>query len=416
MRVLGGLVLFGAALLGACGGGGGGGSPNGGEEQTLYVSLGYSSGNSLSLYQRVSMAPLASGFHGFTPHCTLIDGGLPAGLSMQSDCTIVGRALQEGLSHFTVRVGAHGAIGTIDQASVLEVRGPLVVYPTRGYPQSLRFGEGISDGPSIAGPWTPGADLLMNWTYQLQSGNLPPGTHLDSTTGRIVGTAQAVGSFTTHIQATLNTQFGVYVVPMISQYMANVDIPYVAYGATPSSPAVAYLSQPFNATPLLLAGTAVSGVNFTPALPPGLAVDAWGVVSGVPTGTERAGRDYTLQATLSAGGVSVPTQGSLYLAVASPVHYEYVSHPGLIDVTLGAPYSLAPRTTQVSAVSLQVGATVIYAERPACMAPGLAVDPATGVVSGTPVTPGSFTCYVDVNITNNGVSWSQAMPLSLRVR
>ncbi len=413
MRVLGAVSVSVAALLAACGGGGGGG---GGEEQTLYVSLGYTSPTPISLYQPVWMVPQATGFNGHTPHCTLIDGGLPAGLSMQPDCTIVGRAMQEGMSQFTVRVGAHGATGTIDQTSLLEVRGPSVVYPVWGYPQSLRFGQGISDGPSIAGPWTPAPDLSLTWSYQMLSGTLPPGTSFDSVTGRIAGTAQAAGSYTVQIQATLNTQFGSYVVPMVSTYMANVDIPYVSYGATSSSPAVAYLSQPFSLAPLLFGGTTVSGVSFTPALPPGLVVDGQGVVSGVPTGVERAAQDHRLQATLHAGGVSVPTQGSLYLAVASPVRHRYVSHSGLVNVSLGMPYTLVPTVTQVSAVPLQAGATVAYAARPGCMAPGLSVDPATGVVSGTPSTPGVFTCYVDVSITNNGVGWTQAMALDLWVR
>jgi hypothetical protein len=418
------VILFSAALLAACGGGGGGGdsgSGGGGSAvggETLYVTLTYPN-DAIALYQQVVIQPQLGGFQGRSPNCSLVNGSMPAGLQVQGNCVISGRATQAGATSVTLRVGASGAGNTIDVPVTLRVAGPDVRYPIRTFLQALQIGEAVSDDPSIVN-WTAASDLSISWSYRLQGGSLPTGMTLDTSTGRISGTAQASGSFSAEIAATMNTQFGTYEAT-VSTYAVNVNVPFIAYsGSSSSSPATAYVSQSFSASPgpvgAFLPGSSISGVTFQTALPAGLSVDGAGVVSGVATGPLLGSTTYDFQATLTNGGVSAPTQGTLFLQVSSPVLYSYGN--GQVTATNGAPFTLAPTVTQASSVPLVVGATRVYAERVSdcTLAPGLTLDPSTGVVAGTPTATGTFSCFVDISTTNNGVTWNFPVQLYMTVQ
>lgn len=394
-------VLSSVALV-ACGGGGGG-SDNGG---TLYVSVDYPA-QPISLYESVVVQPQLSGFAGRTPSCSLVGGAMPAGLQLRSDCSIAGRATQPGLNVITIRVAASGVSNTLDLPKAVQVNGPAVTYQ-HSMLQNTPLGTLVNDHPSVL-YWIPGADLSITWSYRLQSGSLPPGLTLDPVSGLVSGTLQTVGVHSGLIVATLQTQFGTYEASPTG-YGINVDVPVIRYtGGT------AYVSVPYSDTPWLqgvhLPDAALSNVSFSPALPPGLAVDAAGVISGSPTVAQLSSPLHTATATLTQGGVSGSTQGTFSLGVLSPV---YIRYP-FSNTAQGTPLNLMPIVDQ--RVPLSPGATMNYTPGggSCVLPPGVSIDGPTGAVTGTSPITGVFSCNLNVDITNNGVSWTDSASLRFAV-
>lgn len=424
MRTLVGLVVACATLLSACGGGGGGSSGSGGSDggyvETLYVSVVYPN-NAVSLYQPVTITPQTSGFQGYTPVCSVANGGLPAGLQLQSDCTITGRPVEATRTWLTVRVGAVNVSNTIDVIADVTVEGPRLVYPDHLYDAPLGIGSTVNDFPSTSG-WTAAGDLSMSWSYSFHSGSLPDGLSFDPVTGRVSGTVQNSGNYLAFIKGTLQTQFGTYET-YEGGYRASVGVPAVQYPTAGAgiNTAIAYISQPFNLVPHFygahLPDASLSGASFdsspSPPPPAGLSMNAAGVVQGVPTAL-RLQRRYNMSATVTQGGVSHATQGSLDIRVDSPVSYTYSG----MTFARGIPMSATPTLVLHSPTPLLPGATRTFTPRIGyCLLPtGVGIDAATGTFSGTPTAGGSFYCLIDVENTNNGVSWSSSLGVTLVVQ
>ena len=134
-------------------------------------------------------------------------------------------------------------------------------------------------------------------------------------------------------------------------------------------------------------------------LPPGLALDpATGIISGTPT---TAGIfSFTVRVTDDAGATEART---LYITIVNPA--PTITTSSLPDGEVGIPYN---QTLTAS------GGTTPYSwSIPAgLLPPGLALDPATGIISGTPTT--AATSNFTVQVTDNAGS-AATRPLSITI-
>jgi hypothetical protein len=416
------LVAIASAVLVSCGGGGGGGDGDGGAvnvggvvvgpvggTSTLSVEISYSS-EPLSLFTETTVVPFQSGFDGHTPSCALRSGALPVGLTLRSDCTIVGRPTQPGGSTFEVEVGASGVSNSIRIFPSLTVVGPSIGYLQHDTVGRLRVGDAVND-VVLVGNWKAPTDVAVSWSYSVASGELPPGIVLDPSSGGVTGQAQVAGAYTATIGSVLTTPFGTFRVQP-TPYTANVNVESFAFQntggtgdtQTTDSVPILYVSQPAQLTPVVTGSLLKLDLNGA-TLPPGLSIDAAGVVSGTPLPPEGGYSISGLIATASNGNVQYTTTGTLRFVLRYPTRVEYeFTLPG----TVGKPFSVAPLVRVASPLPL-VAPSYTYRTRPGeCTLPsGMSLDPVTGVASGTPTETGLFSCNVDVQVQNNGMSWTQ---------
>lgn len=140
-----------------------------------------------------SSALSASGGHGGNVW-SIASGSLPSGLSLNSSTgEVAGTPTVSGTFSFTVRV--------TDSAGF-----------TADSPQSISLAAGVSVSGSYTGSGTSGVSYSSTgvsasggtppYTWTVNSGSLPPGLSLDSSTGALTGTPTTAGSYSFTVRAT----------------------------------------------------------------------------------------------------------------------------------------------------------------------------------------------------------------------
>jgi hypothetical protein len=120
-------------------------------------------------------------------------GTIPPGLTFNSNGTITGTPTTLGSFPFTVF--ATNVTGTGSAGVTLVVNRPTPVYTDNTVSSSATLGLAYSDSVSATDATS----------YSINSGSLPPGISLNTSTGAITGTPTAVGTFTFVIRASNET-------------------------------------------------------------------------------------------------------------------------------------------------------------------------------------------------------------------
>ncbi|MGC3998496.1 MAG: putative Ig domain-containing protein [Anaeromyxobacter sp.] len=224
---------------------------------------------------------------------------------------------------------------------------------------------------------------------------LPAGITLDARTGVLSGTPTVAAARASYV-VTARGPGGSTSTTLV---VTVVDSPprHLAYAQNPARYTAGLAIEP-NA--LIQQGGAALSVSVSPELPPGLTLDpATGTISGTPTVISPAAT-YTVTAHNSGGEASV----ELVLAVndQAPANLAYALNPAVY--TVGS-------AIVANAPASEGGAVTGYEVFPP-LPDGLALDPVTGVVSGTPTTVTPAGTYL-VTASNSGGSTTAELGLTV---
>ncbi len=216
------------------------------------------------------------------------------------------------------------------------------------------------------------------YVWSLLSGQLPPGLGL-SAGGAITGTPTTPGTFSFAVQATDKnglTGFGAFTITVGQDEVQALTVEL-------TGPPTGTLNAPYSAVLGATGGIAPYSFSLLAGqLPPGVALNANGTLSGTPT--EAGTFSFSVQARDSKGATGTGNF-TITIASASPLT---LTLEGPTATTVGAAYS---------GVVVPAGGTSPYTFRILAGSPptGVSLNPATGGLSGTPIAGGVFVFTVE---------------------
>jgi len=318
---------------------------------------------------------------------------LPTGLAMSAGGVITGNPTVSGA--FTVAVTLTDSSGATVNATVTKIVtitiNPTPTIVTTSVPEAV-VNQPYSQTIAMAGGTAP-------YTWQITSGSLPPGLSFDTGSGIISGTPTTPSTppdhYTFNVVVTDSTGKASTAQPLTIVVNSILSITTPTTGA--DAPPPAFSGQPYSFIFEAAGGVAPrtwSALN----LPGGFTVNAFtGVLTATPniTGTF----SFILTVTDSKGTTASKTYT---ITVAVPITITPTTLPNW-TVNSAAAYSQAltatggtgPYTWSISAGS---GAGTLIP------IPGITLNATSGVLSGTPTTPGTYTFTVtakDATLTGN---------------
>jgi len=324
-----------------------------------------------------SQTVTASGGNG-TYSYAVTAGALPAGLTLSTGGTLSGTATVTGTFNFTITATDTSAPPiTGSRAYSVTIAAPTIVVSPSSLVAVVNPSPGNSYTTAISATGGIGP-----YSFTVTAGSPPPGLTVSST-GVFSGTPTAGGSFSFTVTATDAGGFTgsrAYTVPVNPPSLAMT--PTTLPGGTGGT---AY-SQTLG---VIGGGTAPFTYSLTAgALPPGLALSGAGVLSGTPSATGTF--NFTVTATDSSTGTGPYSVSQAYsVTIGAPTIS--IAPDALNAATAGLAFSQtltasggsAPYSFAVTAGALPVGTTLSGA----------------GVLSGTPITPGTYNFTVTATAT-----------------
>jgi uncharacterized protein YhjY with autotransporter beta-barrel domain len=312
-------------------------------------------------------------------------GALPTGLALSSGGALTGTPSASGPFNFTIEATDSSANTGSRAYAVTIGAAPLTVNPATlpNGQQGTAYNQTIVASGGV-GPYS----------YAVLSGSLPTGLSLDPGTGAITGTPSAGGTFNFTIQAT-DAQ------PSTGTRAYTVNIGTNSLTVNPASLPNGTQGVGYNQTVVASGGTgpytyAVSAG----ALPAGLSLNVnSGAITGTPSGSGPSA--FTIRATDSLNNF-----GSRAYNINIGTNSLTINPATLPGSVTGRPYSatvVASGGTGPYTYSVSAGA----------LPPGLTLNPASGLISGTMTAQGAFAFTISA-LDSLGNAGSRAYSLASR--
>jgi Putative Ig domain. len=337
---------------------------------------------------------------GIAPYTWTVASGsaLPNGISLTSTGQITGipPGSAAGTTNVTFSVkdsGTPNALTASKSIQFIVAPAPAITF-VGTMPSAVTINTSYIGSAQASG----GAGTL---TYSVASGALPTGTTLNASTGAIVGTVTAGGTFNFSIGVA--DAFGD---AASKSYTITVNYPAMSI-TTSSQLAVAYVNGDYSQS-LAATGGTDNSANYTWALaggtslPVGLILSPGGVISGKPTGTVGT-TTFSIQVTDVVAGISVT--GSFSISVNAGMSITNTSP--LPTGYVGSNYSVQMNATGGT------GTRYIWtAASGSVLPPGLTLT-AAGLLSGTPTTAATNSFNITVtDSASNSVSQTFFLPIN----
>lgn len=268
---------------------------------------------------------------------------------------------------------ATNAAGTSTAATVtITVSAPsLVLTPASGALPGGTVGISYSQSVSASGGTGP---------YGYTATGLPPGLSINASTGAIVGTPTAAGSFTVTVNTTdANGATGT------ASYTIAVGVQAPVANAVSITVTA---NSTNNAVTLNITGGAATSVAVLAAPAHGTAVVSGLSIRYTPTAGYSGSDTFTYTATNAAG---TSTAATVTVTVSVPTLTLSPAAGALSGGTVGTSYNQAISTS---------GGTGPYSYSATGLPPGLSINSSTGTISGTPTAIGSYSVTVTVSGAN----------------
>ena len=328
------------------------------------------------------------------PPTFTISPALPTGLSIDPSTSVITGIPTESQTVTTYLVTAtNGGESATATLKLTISPGTRSLDPS---PQTVAATKWVAITPTTA--YTP-VNFLTAPTYAVSGSTLPAGLSINSSSGQISGTptvAQAAANYSILASnangETATAIVSIEVVALTPELSPSAQT-LTGIASTALTASANYAATGFVGTPITYA---LSGETLTA----GLIFDtSTGVISGTPT-TVKAVTTYTVTATTSLGESASATitltisSGSGGVAETPLVEWITKSVP---NGNVASPYAFTLAARYATIYSIFTG------QLPA----GLALNPATGAISGTPTTTGTYQFTVlGNNSFNRGQVWS----------
>ena len=322
-------------------------------------------------------------------------GSLPTGLTLSSAGVISGTPTASGVSTITLKITDSSPIAPVSATSgalTLTVNSPPISITTPTLSSAIVGKSYTSLGFTAAGGTAP-----ITWSAT----GLPSGLTINSSTGIISGIPTASGTSSNVIVTA--TDAGVGAVQQTKSTTALTINVRAVLGVSTSSLTAGSTGVAYNTT--LAASGGLSPYTWSATgLPAGLTLSTGGVLSGTPTTT--TGSPFTIAVTATDSDTTSQQTANANLSLAINPGPPIITTTTLSGGTVGSAYSQTP------AYIYGNGGTVNWAISSGALPSGLAINAATGVISGTPAVGSTGTANFTVTVTVGGVaSLGQALSI-----
>ena len=327
---------------------------------------------------------------------SISSGALPTGLVINANTgAITGTPTVGGSFSFTVKLVDAGSEFSTKVESLVVAAAPTITTATSS--QKLYTGSVVS----IVSSATVGTAAIPA-TGAWSATGLPAGITINADTGEFTGTPTTAGTYSV-VEKVIDAN-GLFAtktitITVVTPPTITTSQPFVALAR---GVVMASIPQTYTAGSATIAASGAWTIS-SGALPTGLVLNA---NTGAITGTPTVVGSYTFTVKLTDTGAEFSTKIEALLVANAPT----VTTTPLTRKIYTTEETSIPSTVTLGSVALPSDAWTATG-----LPAGLAIDPATGTISGTPTTPGTYT-VVERATDINGLSDTETITIKVVAR